>query len=299
MFHKKRKWRRFIKNQFTANDIESVGKMNVERHARHDPFVDCNRAASLSPVESNASPVPGSSSTIDMTLPRRQALQKVGSASDLSSTGGLKPASSSKIDAKLNRIQSLKKVRSASDLSSTRGLKSKGRQGLWETNIIHLPCNENGHVGHEPTRVKRAPESRCTSRKTKRVQFACDKNGHIECRERRVDRVSDPSLWWNCSEMRVIQEACQHIVENAARVLNAEKGEVRGLERHIYSCYNDLIDEHRQLVLDRKDDGYVCDAAARLSKASQRNAERNAMFDTREALKAALSKWDEPVLILD
>jgi len=79
--------------------------------------------------------------------------------------------------------------------------------------------------------------------------------------------------------------------------------DVRGLERYLFPG-QDFIKEHRRLVLESQDgrsfyDDTVCQAVKKVSKASQKIAERAAKEDCREALRSTLTPWDKQPISVD
>ena len=140
---------------------------------------------------------------------------------------------------------------------------------------------------------------------SKSVQFVCVHDGEVMQQEHHFVPTSDPSLWWNDDEMRGIREACFRVVKKAKSAYNMDLncGEVRGLERYVAPS-NSAVKDHRRLVLEAQNgrcfyDDEVCQAATKVSKASQKIAERAARSDCREALKSTLSQWDKQPVILD
>eukprot|EP00977_Amphora_coffeiformis_P013025 scaffold3337_cov169-Amphora_coffeaeformis.AAC.35 len=170
------------------------------------------------------------------------------------------------------RSRHLRKSKSALNLSSSFGSKSNIRQGL---------------------------------HKSKSVQFVCDQDGEVLHQEHHFVPISDPSLWWNDDEMRSIREACFHVVRKVKSTskMDVSYEEVRGLERYVVPS-KDCVKEHRRLVLESQNgrsfyDDTVCQAVKKVSKASQKFAERAAKLDCREALKSTLTQWERQPVSLD
>lgn len=139
-------------------------------------------------------------------------------------------------------------------------------------------------------------------RKTKSVQFLCSENGEVKCQEHKLTKSLHRSLWWNEDEMRDIRSACIDIVRHAkaGSEIDLSDGVIRGLEAHILTTRKSVVDEHRRLVLGAQSKSSRCiRQALKVSLWAQNVAYETAEIDTREALKALLTKWevDTPVML--
>lgn len=138
-------------------------------------------------------------------------------------------------------------------------------------------------------------------RKAKSVQFQCWENGEVKCQEHLLTKSLHCSLWWNDQELRDIRSSCAKIVDHArssaSNIVHSANGEVRGLEQFISCSRRSVVAEHRRLVLQAEDKVGIRQAH-KVSRSAQYVAIQTAKLDTKEALKAVLSKWEASILTL-
>lgn len=169
-----------------------------------------------------------------------------------------------------------------------------------DSSVRDVFAKESNHASHHrggrPDYHRSQNEIMYRPRKT--VTFACDANGRVTRHEKQMSSRLGKDLWWNQEEMQKIRSDCIHTVASVRTTggLNGET-DVRGLERYIHDDYDDdSINEYRQSILANQEfsgfDKSVSKEAAKFSRAAQKQAQRLAKLDTREALKSALTKWD-------
>ena len=277
----------------------------------HDDFslpasTMCKSSSTVATLESDGSS--SDLSSIEDQVDRRVHLTK---SSSTSKVGKQEKRIKSGISAPRSRTGHLRKTKSVpSSIVATKNVDSKGKVSSKKNKSV----NDNRPQLRKtrsclvlPSSETKKSNRRGQLRKAKSVSFNCNKDGKVQHHERKFTPSTDKSLWWNSEEIRMIRVACFDIVQRAktSKISNfGDTGELRGLEQYIITAPVNTVDLYRSLVLEaqRNPSFYndiVTQDAVNLSRAAQRKAQRTAKYDTTEALKAALTKWEDKVYVID